>query len=580
MKLYSKIIAFFTFAQREKFMILFFNLINIFCSMCHQISFPEEPFLQVAAHWKADLKTGTMFVCTLTNSPTENPVLSVKSRCIFDGKALETYVKTHGTDPINNEPMDMDDIIAIANDSKKLSLPNSEEILKPTYSSIPTMLSSFQNAWDSLSLELFQLRAELDKSRKELSMSLYRQDAAVKVAINACKERDEARHALAQLIGDSDAMNVDDIPADANTGEQEGEEGAEEWSEIASSLRGEQERLLALHKKENKERKGKSPMHELDISSIDISIEEKTGLAFKKKDEILNVEINETTKEGIVVYKSGVFELVDFSCSEADARLTSASRISVSVKSDMFSSLLSFWMCNEPYIFTYVPQKGGKKKSTDKHILYQLINLRTKETQNIQTELEHFSISAAHPTLPLFILSTETEFEVFYNQRSIYSQQLNGELKAIKFHPDGLLIGLSYQGSDGIDIYDLSERTTKLHIDCANHGDFQFASNGYFLFISTDELLKLFDLRKNMITLETNLGAPAPCDIYLDIFTSIVVSGDMKYAILDKKGKAFVKVSQFDAGENSRAVGLLNNDDGRCTLLVCKEDGLYKATVN
>ena len=46
---------------------------------------------------------------------------------------------------------------------------------------------------------MFTLRKQLNRAREELSIALYKQDAAINVAAKAIRERDEAKEALEML---------------------------------------------------------------------------------------------------------------------------------------------------------------------------------------------------------------------------------------------------------------------------------------------------------------------------------------------------------------------------------------------
>jgi pre-mRNA-processing factor 19 len=67
--------------------------------------------------------------------------------------------------------------------------------------SVPSLLQSVQNEWDSVMLEVFQLRKSLDDTRKELSHALYQHDAACKVICRLLKEKEQ----LQDVVDSQDA---------------------------------------------------------------------------------------------------------------------------------------------------------------------------------------------------------------------------------------------------------------------------------------------------------------------------------------------------------------------------------------
>lgn len=85
----------------------------------------------------------------------------------------------------------------------------------PTLTSIPALLATFQNEWDSVALGTRALMEELARTREELSTALYQNDAAKRVVARLTRERDEAREALSKVgvsagvNGNGDAMVVD-----------------------------------------------------------------------------------------------------------------------------------------------------------------------------------------------------------------------------------------------------------------------------------------------------------------------------------------------------------------------------------
>jgi len=127
---------------------------------------------------------------------------------VFEKRLIEAYITENGKDPVNNEELTTDDLVELK--SARIVKPR-----PPTLTSIPSLLSVFQNEWDALALETYNLRQHLTQTRQELSTALYQHDAAVRVIARLTRERDEARDALSKItvngggLTNGDAMQVD-----------------------------------------------------------------------------------------------------------------------------------------------------------------------------------------------------------------------------------------------------------------------------------------------------------------------------------------------------------------------------------
>eukprot|EP00696_Hemimastix_kukwesjijk_P014994 gnl/Hemi2/3086_TR1091_c0_g1_i1.p1 gnl/Hemi2/3086_TR1091_c0_g1~~gnl/Hemi2/3086_TR1091_c0_g1_i1.p1 ORF type:complete len:483 (+),score=162.10 gnl/Hemi2/3086_TR1091_c0_g1_i1:78-1526(+) len=148
-------------------------------------------------------------LCALTGQVPVAPVVSTKSGHLFERSVIEKHLKETGTCPVTNQPLTIDQLMPI----------QTNPVVKPRNlvgASVPDMLSSFQNEWDTLMLETYRLKEQLDQARQELSQALYQHDAACRVIARLIKERDEARNAVqnTHLQGGTAATTASGIPAE------------------------------------------------------------------------------------------------------------------------------------------------------------------------------------------------------------------------------------------------------------------------------------------------------------------------------------------------------------------------------
>ena len=129
--------------------------------------------------------------CAISGNAPEKPVVSTKSGHVFEQSVIEKYVESTGKCPVTQEPLELSDLLPL----------KATTTVKPRVSAattIPGMLTLFQNEWDALMLECFTLKQQLETVRQELGRSLYEHDAACRVIARLIQERDDARKALAE----------------------------------------------------------------------------------------------------------------------------------------------------------------------------------------------------------------------------------------------------------------------------------------------------------------------------------------------------------------------------------------------
>ncbi|KAI0976466.1 WD40-repeat-containing domain protein [Xylaria arbuscula] len=147
-------------------------------------------------------------LCALSGEAPQEPVVSKLSGSVFEKRLIEKYIEENGKDPVSGEDLALDDLLPI--ETARVVRPR-----PPTLTSIPALLSTFQNEWDTLALETYNLNEQLARTREQLATALYQHDAAVRVIARLTRERDEARDALSRVSvsagapSNGDAMAVD-----------------------------------------------------------------------------------------------------------------------------------------------------------------------------------------------------------------------------------------------------------------------------------------------------------------------------------------------------------------------------------
>lgn len=134
--------------------------------------------------------------CSISGTQPLHPVVSSKSGHVYEKELiLKALANNDGKDPITAEQLAEDDLIEVKTAPGQPTAPPRA----PTFTSVPSLLHTLQQEWDSTMLECLELRRESQELRQELSHALYKEDAAMRVLARVTRERDEAREALASV---------------------------------------------------------------------------------------------------------------------------------------------------------------------------------------------------------------------------------------------------------------------------------------------------------------------------------------------------------------------------------------------
>lgn len=120
-----------------------------------------------------------------------NGVVSTKTGHLYEKSTILHYLAVEGRCPHTGVQLSADDLVEV--------IPASTYVL-PAQSSLPLLAEKLQNELDSLILETHLLKQSLRERREELAVSLYRQDASIRVISRLKDERDEERVKISVLM--------------------------------------------------------------------------------------------------------------------------------------------------------------------------------------------------------------------------------------------------------------------------------------------------------------------------------------------------------------------------------------------
>jgi len=404
-------------------------------------------------------------ICGLTGEAAEDPVISPKSGNVFERRVIEKHLSAEGTDPITHEPLSVDELISVKVNKTVKPKPVSA-------TSIPSLLSVFQNEWDAVMLETFTLKQQLDSVRQELSHALYQHDAACRVIARLIKERDEARNALANFKG-----TVGEVapPQGGESMEVEAPNGINE--EIKS-------RLIAKSTELSSERKKRQTSPTL-AKAEDLKDYRPTGSHNVHKASAPGVLAVDLHPNEDLILSGGVdTQTLVFSLS-ANKIVNTFGEHKKAVVDVMFHPAhnIAFSTSADGTAKVWPLQKGKKSVYT------------------VTTHNADVTACALHATGDYWATSSLDNSWAFHdisNNRTVAQVQADAGLSDVSFHPDGLILATG--GVDSrVKIWDI--KTLKNVATFEGHKakvvDISFSENGYYLATAAeDNAVKLWDLRK------------------------------------------------------------------------------------
>lgn len=443
-------------------------------------------------------------ICALSNEVAEQAVISPVSGYIYEKRLILKYINENGTDPMNNQVLTPEQLIEVK--ANPLIKPK-----PPSATSIPALLKSLQDEWDSVMLHSFTTRQQLQTARQELSHALYQHDAACRVIARLTKEVTAAREALATLKPQvSSAAPTATVPQTMYAAETNGdhaksavEEGISE--EVAQKLQEKSSVLTQLRKQKGKKiPEGLATIE--DIKSYHC-VGSHTGLHSASITGIVALDIKANDSNKIVTGGNDKTAIVFNNSSEQIvATLKGHTKKVTSVIYHPDEDVVVTASADSTIRIWSVPvaQQVQFLKVHDSSITGISLHPLGDYLLSCSTD-EHWAFSDIKTGKMLIKVSSAASAPAGSGEGENIGGHSIG-LTCAKFHPDGLIFGTGTADSV-IKIWDLKSKTNLANfpghtgpITCLS-----FSENGYYLATAAeDSVIKLWDLRKlkNFKTIE------------------------------------------------------------------------------
>ncbi|CAL9736506.1 pre-mRNA-processing factor 19 [Monosporozyma servazzii] len=431
--------------------------------------------------------------CAISGKPPLHPVVSTKSRTLFEKSLLVQYVNEHGTDPISKDPMTTADILEI---DTKLANTNTNALNSSTLNSnysIPNLLSTLQNEWDAIMQENFLLRQKLDILSKNLSQALYERDAA---KIIAAKYMSGEKITLPNT--NRDGSQIDS--ASVNT-----EQNGEITSNINYELLVENSKKYMITTK---------PAIKT-INSLQKNLL-KNIQSFKSVKLIKSIEGGYSSE-----YPNSTFPLKNVSSNFSNYIVLNQNKshsqelISLDIDKDIsfsFDAYLPYFLPSEDVVlFTDIEQQScgiydwSDKEKSNCHLPNErIIGLFGGEgvysdiiPDNVSKQLLYIAACASGS---VYLINKDQSYPMV---KGTSNEDEDGSFYGAAFHKDGLLV--AFFNSKDIKIVNISKpNDSPISVPMTLEGKsidvVRFSANGYWLFVGVDGSVFTYDLRKSPMT--------------------------------------------------------------------------------
>jgi len=441
--------------------------------------------------------------CAISNEVPDCPVVSPVSGQVYERRLIEKYVSESGVDPVNKEPLSVEQLIEVK--CSPLVKPK-----PPSATSIPAILKSLQDEWDAVMLHSFTLRQQLQTARQELSHALYQHDAACRVIARLNKEVTAAREALATLKPQAGSVTPmmghtpsHVAPQTPGHEQQQQQQAATVATQEAQGMSGDiveklQEKATVLT--QERKRRGKTVPEDL------VSQEQ------------IKEFVTQSSHPGLhSASVPGILSL-DISVSDSSKILTGGADKTATVFNKDLEQVVAVLKGHTKKVNRVVYHPTEDTVITGSHdATVRVWSVSSQQTTQVLRLHEGPVTGLSLHATGDYVLTTSTDQNwAFSDIRSgrlvsrVTDSSAPVPLTCAQFHPDGLIFGTGTADAQ-IKIWDLKEQANVANFPghTGQISALSFSENGYYLATAADDsCVKLWDLRKlkNFKTLQLDDG--------------------------------------------------------------------------
>ncbi|KAI7831880.1 putative PRP19-non-snRNP spliceosome component required for DNA repair [Kickxella alabastrina] len=450
------------------------------------------------------------FCCSISGETPQEPVISSKTGRVYEKRLLQKYLNDNGREPQSDHGLSDEDIIDVHAD------PPAVRPRPPTLTSIPALLSTFQNEWDALVLETFTLKQQYQQVRQELSQALYQNDAACRVVARLVKERDEARQALATLQAQAGTVEANSTGgfAAADTSKAmdvDVDEVNIETRSVAATANED------LDPDTEDAYYAKAAETAKILSKSRMKRETPAGLAspeaWKTATQTALVEsLHTSTKPGILTLcldNAGVLALTGGMDNHAEVYSREADQTLATLKGHTKKVTAALWVngggLDKPIITASSDKTiriwAPKPNNTDEGVAVR--SMGWTKTHIIKAHSAEIVGLSTHPCGQYFVSAAADGSWAIHSMggQTIINGTIDSPISQVAFHPDGMFMGVGT--ADGYaKIVDIKQKQVLAVLDVASAEDFKsvtglhFSENGYYFATTNSHGVAVWDLRK------------------------------------------------------------------------------------